>query len=233
MGSSNNQQQMWDLAAQAEQAKHDLDVIELHGLEHTPHELLLAQMRVDAAKAEMQLLAVRHSLGWQVEEYREWLNARLPGSGLALLLPGGIEALPDIYAQMPGLLRQLEQLRRPSNSKQLLKHLYRYLSWYVEPSARVRWPEDLVTTAFIIVTLAFISIYVATAWSIFGMRTGLMMFSLSSLVITALNLIRQARRIRLPADRSTVERTVNQVALYKYLRTAYAPNQASPLAEDP
>jgi hypothetical protein len=42
-----------------------------------------------------------------------------------------MDMLPDIYEQMPFLLRSVENLRRPRNIEQQVDHVCRYLDWYL------------------------------------------------------------------------------------------------------
>jgi hypothetical protein len=76
----------------------------------------------------------------QVFEERMRLRARLRASGLAQLLPGGWDSLPDILEPLPPPLRSLLRLFRPRSYGQLVRFMAGHLEWYLEPAEGwLRW----------------------------------------------------------------------------------------------
>jgi hypothetical protein len=60
----------------------------------------------------------------------------LQASQLALLLPGGLDLLPDIYAEVPVWLRPWIVLGRPRSYMALLDHIALHYEWYVRRDLR-------------------------------------------------------------------------------------------------
>jgi hypothetical protein len=81
-------------------------------------------------------------IGLEVDtEYRGWLRQRLRESSFFCQLSGGVSGLPDIREAVIPLLRPIEELYYPRNTKSLVPHLVRNLEWYLAPTGRPKLPH--------------------------------------------------------------------------------------------
>ena len=83
------------------------------------------------------------SIGTKTQDtraYRDWIREKLKTSGIAERLPSGLAEFPDIYAEMPQFWAMIERLRAPRDYRQLVRHMARYLDWYLDPAQPVKLP---------------------------------------------------------------------------------------------
>jgi hypothetical protein len=87
----------------------------------------------------------QYEWGSTAHAYQSWVRDRLHHSGLAQLIPGGLDLLPDIYAALPEPYRRFEWELRPRNYRQLARHLLTYLDWYIDPRQPLSLAAQAVT----------------------------------------------------------------------------------------
>lgn len=95
----------------------------------------------------------------QLSRYRDWLRSSLAASGLAQRLAAGLEAFPDITAELRWPARQLAQLARPRNYRDLTRHLLKHLDWYLDPRQPLRSELEQSTSAMTVVMLAGLALF--------------------------------------------------------------------------
>jgi hypothetical protein len=76
--------------------------------------------------------------GPEAIKLRDDLRRKLQNSGLAQVLPGGFDLLPDFYDALPLWAQPWYRLVRPRNFYQLGRHIATQLHWYLDPSQRPR-----------------------------------------------------------------------------------------------
>lgn len=165
-------------------------------------------------------------VGRGIEEYLSWITEKLRTSGLAQLIPGGIDAFPDIYAQMPWWQRSIEVTRRPRSFVQLLEHLYEYLEWYVDPARPVPRPRYwyyLILLACLSPLLILLGYMIVTLYTGAGLIPWVRLAAATcTFVCSGLALVLFLGRARLSFAERQCFPYVNKVALYKYLSSTYA-----------
>lgn len=193
---------------------------------------LLEKLRRDAERANASVAAFRlmHTKHGVVE-YESFLKERLPGSGLAQLIPDGLEALPDIYARMPWWQRSIEQLRRPRNYGQLLEHLYDYLEWYLDPKRPVPRPRIWYHAALGALIVPLLGLLICALIQLVGGTGPPQWFMYScvggSLLAAILNFAITSGITRLSFAERQCRPYLNKLWLWKYLSSAYAPRDDS------
>lgn len=75
-------------------------------------------------------------VGPNISLQRALIRKRLKVSGLAELLPAGLECLPDIAEAAPAWLRRVLHHLEPRNYPALLGFVLRNLDWYLNPAQR-------------------------------------------------------------------------------------------------
>lgn len=178
---------------------------------------ILQQLRSDARLAALKLAPLRLTrFRSEVEEYEAWVAERLAISNLDHALPAGLDALPDIYAAMPWYLRAFEEPFRPKNYKQLLRHLYACLGWYLDPKQRIEPPAivtallyGLVVGPLVVALLIFVFDVYWWLARIFAVITPLVAFLL------------YMPTSGVAAKRGYIESSVNTIELYHYLSQEY------------
>jgi hypothetical protein len=80
---------------------------------------------------------LKHKEPQSLTRYRLKIRHQLATSNLALLIPGGLSMLPDLYSSLPAVWRPLAVLFKPRNLSQLIQHIACYLDWYVSPGSNI------------------------------------------------------------------------------------------------
>jgi len=78
------------------------------------------------------------SQGPAVIKQSHQLRHKLQNSGLAQVLPGGFDLLPDFYEALPSWAQPWYRLARPRSFYQLGRHVATQLHWYLDPSQKPR-----------------------------------------------------------------------------------------------
>jgi hypothetical protein len=172
--------------------------------------------------------------------YRAELRQRLADSGLAELLPGGVDLLPDIF-EARGLLKSLSTWLKPRSYRQLAQHLTRFLDWYIHPGKQVPAAtvalEVLQTPwfgwgmVFMVVLMQFVFGTLLTAYSSGGGAAsciGVFMVLYSALFYGTIAVLVFSQRLG-----KAQHHMIHREELFLYLRRAYAdpPDAASELPE--
>jgi hypothetical protein len=118
----------------------------LRELVRTAYDLARKQVDLPWVRTEYDYLERVKQRGVDAYAYRKWVWRRLHESDLAQQLPGGKSTLPDILDAMHEPWKSLEKLHESKNYEQLLKHLTRYLDWYLNPVKHVRLPVRQIAT---------------------------------------------------------------------------------------
>jgi hypothetical protein len=153
--------------------------------------------------------------GSTAKEYQARVRLGLQHSQLALLIPGGLDLLPDIYAALPDPYRRFEWELRPRNNIQLAHHLLEYLDWYIDPHQPLPWTAQLFTLRRRLPAIA-------GAGNLLAMAT----LVLSPLLVVFLLPLLLAWALAVPEDELKVgaglRGLIHAAELYFYLSDAYA-----------
>jgi hypothetical protein len=156
------------------------------------------------------------------------MRERLEESGLDLLLPGGLDSLPDITASTPWQLRPLLRLGLPRSYRQLARHVARHLDWYLNPEGTAITLHRLSPwlAVFSLCALgwlcAVVVLWLLAKSGFFGADylLALAFFALfvPSWVFIVLNIVGERDRVLKPSERDRF----NARQLYYYLLDSYA-----------
>jgi hypothetical protein len=156
-------------------------------------------------------------VGPTMHQQRTLIRHQLKNSGLNLLLPGGLEALPDIFEAAPPWMRPILRWRSPITFEDLIRFVAANLRWYLEPSkgklsivqtqgCQLLFVASVVVLTFLVTILATTMVPLWAGLSLWGL-----IFYAFGLFISAL----QARSLR------GYDPEVAALELYLYLRDSY------------
>lgn len=175
---------------------------------------LLAKLKSDAIAANAQLAFWKNNGKGYDEDfhktYQHWLEQHIEDSGLAQLIPGGADALPDLRDRMSPVFKLFYRI--PKTPEALLEHLYNYLEIYLNPIRRIGAPSWLTATVAGIVLGAIFTGALLPVIGTSAIAIGLIAL-FGVLVMCFLD--------SLPHGRLGIRRTVNIITLEWYLRNTY------------
>ena len=153
----------------------------------------------------------------EIFKARLGLRARLNASGLAQLLPGGLENLPDIYAALPEPLAHLARHFAPRTSGRLVHHVAAHLDWYLDQSGSpMLWRRVLGPLANPVVPAVVMGLAVLVGRSLPAIEIWLVGWFLTALVATVIAMV---LNFYLGLDRQRDQ--LNALEFYLYLRDSY------------
>jgi hypothetical protein len=186
----------------------------------TSVDLFLQRLHADAIEANRKLVAWRNPSPFAdqrhrpnrvaLDRYQHWVEEQLPSSGLAQMIPDGLEAMPDIRPRVSAFHRLF--YRNPETYQELLNHLYLFLEFYLDRGRRIPEPSWVLgLVAGLIAAVAFSALgfqYIGSAAVVFG--------AIVLVAALAFSLLEY-----LPYSTRGMHRTVNIASLEWYLRNTY------------
>lgn len=155
-------------------------------------------------------------------EYQQWLESKLANSNIELMVPAGLDLLPDIYSAMPKLIGNFTKVFKPRNYEQLVDHLIKHLEWYVEPTQYYFAGFDQLFTQLRRLVQIMFAVGILYVFLVGSVTTGLIAVAVGLPVIFLMGyLTNQIYPSQVKFGLSPEKQLVNANLLYRYLRHAY------------
>jgi hypothetical protein len=160
----------------------------------------------------------------QLLDERARIRTALQTSGLAQLIPCGLDGLPDITEAVPEMLRPFVRLQMPQRYSDLPRHVARNLDWYLDPArGTVGWhrllsPGFLFVVAFLMQAMLLPLLLMFATPGVSELLAVLVIY-FPFIAITCLSIAQ---------FRNQARDQLNALELYLYLRSCFREDGAEP-----
>jgi hypothetical protein len=165
--------------------------------------------------------AWRESAGPAGLDYQESVRWRLKHSGLAQMLPAGLDLLPDYYGSLAPLWAPLARITKPRTYRQLTYHFCENMEWYLEPTRPAVPTSQIASLAIAVSALPGLAFYIAM---LSGMLFSMFFMWAFILIPVTLIVVLVATRSKSRSTRTTyqVRRQIHAIELFRYLIEQYS-----------